>query len=67
MTFWEWFKADGDHVFGFFSLLSIALQGQTDLPPPVTHWAVVAGVIATVAHQSFFPTTPVKPAAKEMT
>jgi len=56
MTFWTWFKTDGDKVFTFFSLASLALQGVTDLPAAVMRGALIAGILATAAHQSFFPT-----------
>ena len=55
MTFWTWFKSDGDKVFTFFSLASLALQGVTDLPQAVMRGALIAGILATAAHQSFFP------------
>ena len=55
MTFWQWFQQSGDKIFTFISLASLALQGQTDLAPWVMHTALVGGILATAAHQSFFP------------
>ncbi len=61
MTFWQWFKTDGDKVFTFFSLSAAAFQGQTDLPHWLVHAALIAGILATAAHQSFFPQPKVNP------
>jgi len=58
MTFWEWFKSDGDKIFTFVSLASIAVQGQTGLGPQIEHGALIAGVLATAAHQAFFTNVP---------
>ena len=58
MIFWNWFKVNGDKVFTFLSLASLGLQGLTDLSPVVLKGALVAGVLATAAHQSFFPNQP---------
>lgn len=62
MTFWIWFAQNGGRLFTFISLAAAAFQGQTDLPPWVLHAAIIAGILATAAHQSFFPTQPVNPA-----
>jgi hypothetical protein len=58
VNFWEWFKADGDKLFSFVSLASLALQGVSSISPHVTAAALIAGVLATAAHQSFFPNPP---------
>lgn len=56
MSFWQWFKTDGDKVFTFVSLVSLALTGEPSIDPHVAKLAVIAGLVATAAHQSFFPT-----------
>ena len=53
--FWTWFKTDGDHLFTFVSLASLALQGTPGIDPQMAHAALIAGVLATAAHNSFFP------------
>ena len=58
MTFWQWFQSNGDRVFAFFSLLSVALKGVDGLPPNVSQTILVLGIVATVAHQAFFPNSP---------
>ncbi len=55
MTFWQWFQRDGDKLFTFISLASLALKGVDGLPPAVSSAALIAGILATAAHQSFFP------------
>lgn len=62
MTFWEWFKSDGDKLCNFVSTTSLGLMGLkaiagvgAALPEPVLLGCLVAGVVATSAHQSFFP------------
>lgn len=62
MTFWQWFKSDGDRVFSFVTLASLALQGTPGIDPQVVHIAMISGILATAAHQSFFPTEPAPPA-----
>lgn len=54
----NWFRNNGDKIFTFLSLASIALQGVDDLPAWATKLILVAGILATAAHQSFFPNTP---------
>jgi hypothetical protein len=61
MTFWQWFQKDGDQIFTFLSLLSLALKGVDGLPPTATTILVVVGIVANVAHRSFFP-MPAEPA-----
>ena len=56
--FWQWFQANGDRVFAFFSMLSVALKGVDGLTPQVSQTILLAGIVATVAHQSFFPNPP---------
>lgn len=58
MTFWQWFQRDGDKVFTFIALASVALKGVDGLAPWVSQAAMVAGLLATAAHQSFFPSQP---------
>lgn len=55
MIFWQWFAANGDKLFTFIALAAAAFQGQTDLPAWVMRAALIAGILATAAHQSFFP------------
>jgi len=62
MTFWLWFQSNGDRVFAFVSMLSVALQGVDGLTPQVSKAILIAGIVATVAHQSFFPNQPAGPA-----
>lgn len=61
MTFWQWFQSSGDRVFAFVSMLSVALQGVDDLSPSTSKLILIAGIVATVAHQSFFPTQAAQP------
>ena len=65
MTFWQWFQRDGDKVFTFVALASVALKGVDGLAPWVSQAALVAGLLATAAPQSFFPTQPAAPAQPE--
>lgn len=69
MGFWAWFKTDGDKLCNFVSTAALALEGlgaltgqpaghAVDLQPIVVQIALVAGVLATSAHQSFFPNSP---------
>lgn len=62
MTFWLWFQRYGDRLFTFIALASVALKGVDGLPQWVSQLALIAGILATAAHQSFFPTKPVDPA-----
>lgn len=64
MTFWQWFQSNGDRVFAFVSMLSVALQGVDDLSSQASKAILIAGIVATVAHQSFFPSTQPPSAAK---
>lgn len=57
MTFWQWFKVDGDKLCNFVSLLSIACKAEGSIPPWITSATLIAGIVATAAHQSFFPTS----------
>jgi hypothetical protein len=54
----NWFTQNGDKVFTFISLTSLALGGIAGLSPAVVQAALIAGVVATAAHQSFFPNPP---------
>lgn len=63
MTFWLWFQKDGDQLFTFVSLASVALQGVDGLAPGVTKALIIAGVLANVAHRSFFGKTSPGPTA----
>jgi hypothetical protein len=58
MMFWQWFQENGDRVFAFISLLSVALQGVDDLSAQASKTILIAGIIATVGHQAFFPNQP---------
>jgi hypothetical protein len=55
MTFWDWFKQNGDKVFTFFSISAAAIQGLTNLSPVFLKASMICGILATAAHQSFFP------------
>ena len=58
MTFWQWFTQNGDRVFAFLSMLSVALKGVDGLSPNVSQAIIAVGIVATVAHQAFFPNSP---------
>ncbi len=65
MTFYEWFKLEGDKLCNFLSLVSLGILGlkgsgpvqgfQVDIPNWLIFGCLIGGVIATAAHQSFFP------------
>lgn len=54
----NWFKASGDKLFTFITLASIALKGVDGLPAWASQGILIVGVLATAAHQSFFPNAP---------
>lgn len=56
--FLAWFKSDGDKLCNFVSLSALALQGITGLSSSAMTAFVTLGVLATAAHQSFFPNSP---------
>jgi hypothetical protein len=58
LTFWDWFKTDGDKLFTFLSVASLALHNQPGIPVAFADTATVIGVLAIAAHQSFFPNSP---------
>lgn len=58
MTFWDWFQKDGDKVFAFVSLASLALQHTPGVNPTFSESLVIGGVLATCAHNTFFPLAP---------
>ena len=58
MTFWQWFQTNGDRMFAFLSMLSVALKSVDGLPPNVSQAILIVGIVATVAHQTFFPNAP---------
>ncbi len=62
----KWFAANGDKVFTFVTLASIALKGIDGLPAWASQLVLIAGVLATAAHQSFFPTPPAQPASTQI-
>lgn len=66
-SFWNDFKAHGDQIFTFVSLASVALKGIDGLPPWATQLALIGGILATAAHQSFFPNAQPAAPAKEPT
>ena len=55
---WKWFQGNGDKVFTFLTLASVALKGVDDLPAWADQLILVGGILATAAHQSFFPSVP---------
>lgn len=65
MKFWQWFTQNGDRVFAFLSMLSVALKGVDGLTPNISQAILIVGIVATVAHQAFFPnsTGPTAPKA----
>ena len=60
----NWFANNGDRVFTFITLAAAAMQGQPNIPQTWDHWIMLAGVLATAAHQSFFPPNPPALSAK---
>jgi hypothetical protein len=54
----NWFAINGDRLFTFITLAAAALSGQPDIPPTWDRWIMLSGILATAAHQSFFPTPP---------
>lgn len=58
MSFIDWFKSDGDKVCNFVTLAALALGHTAGLSDSATQITIIAGVLATAAHQSFFPNTP---------
>jgi hypothetical protein len=61
----NWFTLHGDQIFTFITLASIALNGLDSIPPKVNQAILIGGILATAAHQSFFPNTPAPQAPKE--
>lgn len=57
-SFIDWFKTDGDKIFTFVSLASLALPSIAGISPQALQAALISGVLATAAHQSFFPNVP---------
>jgi hypothetical protein len=63
MTFWQWFQGNGDKVFVFISTSSLAIMalnttGQIHIPTTVSMTLLVCSVLASQAHQIFFPNPP---------
>lgn len=54
----NWFKLNGDKLFTFITLASVALKGVDELPEWASQLVLVLGILATAAHQSFFPNAP---------
>jgi len=61
----NWFEANGDKLFTFLAVASIALKGVDDLPAWASQLILVIGILATAAHQSFFPSAPTGPKLPE--
>lgn len=57
MKFWNWFEGNGDKVFNFITLASVMLAKVDGLRAGTSHAILIAGVLATAAHQSFFGST----------
>jgi hypothetical protein len=55
MIFWQWFQANGDKLFNFLTLASVMLQKVDGLSAQTSTALIIIGVLATAAHQSFFP------------
>lgn len=62
MKFWNWFQANGDKAFNFVTLASVMLAKVDGLSAGASQAILIAGVLATAAHQSFFGN--VQPGAK---
>jgi hypothetical protein len=60
----NWLKSYGDKLCTFVSLASLGLQAvdANAVPSWVLRGALVGGIIATAAHQSFFPSNGRAPA-----
>ena len=61
----SWFILHGDDLFTFIALVAAALQGDQQIPPALLHWIVDLGIIASIGHKVFFPSSshaPVSPA-----
>lgn len=57
MKFWNWFTQNGDKVFNFVTLASVMLAKIDGLSATTSQAILIAGVLATAAHQSFFGLT----------
>lgn len=58
MNFWQWFQQNGDKIFTFVTLASVALKGVDGLSEAADQSILIAGILATAAHQAFFPSQP---------
>lgn len=58
MSFWQWFQANGAKLFAFIAAVALALHGMPWMSAGAIHAMEIAGVLATIAHQIFFPGTP---------
>lgn len=54
MIFLQWFQLNGDKLFTFITLASVALQNVDGLPAWASKLILIGGILATAAHQSFF-------------
>jgi hypothetical protein len=57
----NWFAQNGDKVITFVGLVALAFQTQSTFPHWVIQAALAGSIVATAAHQSFFPTPPQEP------
>jgi len=62
-TFLKWFAQNGDRFFTFVTVAAQMLNGVDGLSPHTTTAVTIASIIATAAHQSFFPN--VNPGVKQ--
>lgn len=66
MTFWQWFKAHGDDLLSFLTMVGVVAQNQPGLvDPSVDKWMTFGLAVLTIAHKVFFqpPTNPQQPVA----
>ncbi len=75
MTAWDWFKANGDDVLSFLTMVGVVAQNQRGLvDQPLDKWLTFSLAICAIAHKVFFapnktsipPTTPAHPAQPQV-
>ena len=54
MNVLKWIADNGDRLLAFITMLSATLQGVDGLSTHATKLIMIAGLVATVAHQTFY-------------
>lgn len=55
MTFWQWFKAHGDDLLSFLTMVGVVAQNQPGLvDPSLDKWLTFGLAVLTIAHKVFF-------------